>query len=406
MEQITLSICIPTYNRARYLAVLLGMLAETLGGFDHSYELVISDNASTDKTEEVVNSYMGLLPIRYFRQHTNIGAEGSLLFATSQAQGQLFMYLADDDFIDLQGLTQAIDLLMKHPESVALYAPWRLYDLVNNTNQGTFYSQPADILIQKDDYASLVKHIIAHRVWPEISIVRTELFRRIMPKFNSLAYWAFTIPCDYLTCGHILFAATPFYISISSYFSDEVRGQAGHLETESAWDRYRGGWEYMLGRAIENLTNEEIGIIRNGIDRMVVDRMTVALRLRWHGKNDPIDNYYLACRLRGLGAQAMLPATMDSIRSKAALWFATHDTSLLRGTDSICCVGSFSYDVLTALRSQTEIVITSHETMPMDLNNAVVLLSGDLAGHPVDIDRERARGNKLIAEADLMRKFN
>jgi hypothetical protein len=382
------------------------MLSETLGSFKHSYELVISNNASSDNTEEVIDSFMGRLPIRYFRQPSNIGAEGSLLFAISQAKGQLFMYLADDDFIDLQGLTQAVDLLINHPESVALYAPWRLYDLVNNTNQGTFYSQPTDVLIQKDDYASLVKHIVTHQVWPEISIVRTELFRRILPKFNSLAYWAFTIPCDYLTCGPILFSATPFYISISCYFSDEVRGQAGHLETESAWDRYRGGWEYMLGRAIASLTQQEIVNIRNGIDRMVVDRMVVALRLRWHGEKDPIDNYYLACRLRGLGAQARMPTTMDSIRTKAALWFATHDTSLLRGTESICCVGGFNSDVLAALRSQTEIVILSHDTIPVDLNNAVVLLSGDFANHRVDVDRERARGNKLISEADLMRKFS
>lgn len=406
MEKVTLSICIPTYNRARYLLVLLGMLAETLGGFHHSYELVISDNASDDNTEEVIRSFMGRLPIRYFRQATNIGAEGSLLFAISKAQGQLFMYLADDDFIDLEGLSQAVNLLINHPESIALYAPWRLFDLVNNTHQGTFYAQPTDVLIQKDDYASLVKHVVAHQVWPEISIVRTQLFRRLLPKFNSLAYWAFTIPCDYLTCGDILFSATPFYISISRYFSDEVRAQAGHVETESAWDRYRGGWEYMLGRAIASLTQEEIVIVRNGVDRMVVGRMAVALRLRWHGEKDPIDNYYLACRLRGLGALATLPVTMDSIRTKAALWFATHDTNLLRGTESICCVGNFNSDVLTALRSQTEIVISSHDTVPVDLNNAMVLLSGDFADHHIDVDRENARGNKLLAEADLMRRFS
>jgi glycosyltransferase involved in cell wall biosynthesis len=405
MEQITLTICIPTYNRARYLSVLLGMLAESLGDFKHPHEIVISDNASTDNTEEIVRSFVGRLPIRYFRQISNIGSESSLIFAIEQAKGQFVMYLADDDFVDIQGLTVAIDSLTSHPEAVALYAPWRLYDLVNNTNQGTFYSQPADILIQRNDYASLVKHVVAHRVWPEISIVRTESFKRVMPKFNSLAYWAFTIPCDYLTCGQILFSATPFYISISSYFPDETRGQAGHEETESAWDRYRGGWEYMLGRAIANLTQEEIAIIRTGIDRMVIDRMAVALRLRWQNTKDPVDSYYLACRLRGLGAQARLPTTMDNIRSKAAIWFATHDTSLLRGVNSICCVGKFDSDILTVLRSQTEMMVTSSDTIPAHLNDGVVLLSGEFDDHAIDVARQSEQGNKLIAEADLMRKF-
>lgn len=406
MKQVTLTICIPTYNRARYLLVLLGMLVETLGVFSHSYELVISDNASSDNTNEVVDSFKERLPIRYFRQPTNIGVESSLLFAIAQAEGQFFMYLADDDFIDIHGLTQAIDLLMIHPQTVALYAPWRLFDLLNNVNHGTFYSQPTDVLVQMNDYASLVKHVVAHRIWPEISIVRTELFRRITPKFNSFAYWAFTIPCDYLICGNVLFSSTPFYVSISNYFADEIRGQAGHFETETGWDRYRGGWEYMLGRAIANLTQEEISILRNGIDRMVIDRMSVALRLRWHGEKDPIDNYYLACRLRGLGAEKLLPVPMDNIRSKAALWFATHDPTLLNGADSIYCVGAFNPDLVTALSSMTEIAIRSAGEIPVLLENAVVLLSGEFTDHPINIDHERARGNKLIAEADLMRRFS
>ena len=405
MKELTLSICIPTFNRARYLAVLLNILAETQDALQYSYELIITDNASTDQTEDVVRGFMQRLPIRYFKQPTNIGPESNWLFAMAQANGKYFLYLADDDSLDMHELTRSVQLLIEHPEAAVLYAPWKLFDLVNNADCGTFYSQSSDILVRKGDFASLIKNVVSNRVWPEVAIGRTELFRRLMPKFNCLSYWAFTVPCEYLTYGHIIFSKTPFYVSITNYFADEVREQCGLLETESAWDRYRGGWEYMLGRAISNLTQEEIPILRAGLDRMVIDRMAVALRLRLQGGSDPIDNYYLACRLRGLGAESMLPASLDDIRSKAAQWFVTHDSTLLSEAESICCVGGFDPSVVAVLRGQTQLPVASSVDMPEGLENAVVLLKGEFSDHRVNVDQERRRGNKMTAEADLMRKF-
>ena len=54
-----LSICVPTYNRSRYLASLLEGLVAQIGDFPHPFELVISDNASTDDTPAVVCALLG-----------------------------------------------------------------------------------------------------------------------------------------------------------------------------------------------------------------------------------------------------------------------------------------------------------------------------------------------------------
>ena len=48
------SICIPTYNRARYLDSLLSSLADSLTEFPHSFEVVVADNCSEDNTQDVV----------------------------------------------------------------------------------------------------------------------------------------------------------------------------------------------------------------------------------------------------------------------------------------------------------------------------------------------------------------
>jgi glycosyltransferase involved in cell wall biosynthesis len=405
MNNITLSICIPTFNRARYLSVLLRTLQDGLLNFSYSYQIVISDNASTDNTAEVVSAFFDKLPIKYFKQAKNSNAERNYLFTLDHADGILLMYLADDDMLDFPALARAVGVMLSQPDAVALYAPWRLFDMVNNKHMGYFYSQPDDLMVGKNDHAGLVKHVVQHGVWPEISIVRADLFRRARPSINPLAYWAFTIPCEYLSYGHVIFLKDTFYISITNYFADDSRTQNGHLEVLDAWDRYRGGWEYMLARAGNQLSDNDLTVLRAGIERQVIGRMQVALRLRWHGQKDPVESYFLASRLRGLGAEALLPAPFFDIRSKAAFWFLTHDNLLTNEVDGFCCVGEFDVQILTLLRNFTTLPVTLLLVFPDDIERSIVLLKGELADHAINLDRARSRGNKIVAENDLARKF-
>ena len=63
MSQVKLSICIPTYNRAPFLEKALNYFVE-LYQFSFKYEIVISDNASTDSTREIVDRFIAKgLPI-------------------------------------------------------------------------------------------------------------------------------------------------------------------------------------------------------------------------------------------------------------------------------------------------------------------------------------------------------
>ncbi len=72
-EKPLLSICIPTYNRAEYLAKSLDTLV-CLPEFNSSeVEVVISDNASTDNTQEVAKKYLDQYSnIHYYRNDENI----------------------------------------------------------------------------------------------------------------------------------------------------------------------------------------------------------------------------------------------------------------------------------------------------------------------------------------------
>lgn len=91
------SIGLPVFNGEKYLAVAIeSVLAQTYGAF----ELVISDNASTDRTQDICESFAGRDPrIRYFRQPVNRGAGFNYNFVFHESRGRYFRWLAHDDFL-------------------------------------------------------------------------------------------------------------------------------------------------------------------------------------------------------------------------------------------------------------------------------------------------------------------
>ena len=91
------SIGMPTYNRADgYLPLALdSALAQDYANL----EIIVSDNASTDGTEEFVRS-KGDSRIRYFRHPESIGGTNNFNFCVEQARGAYFLLFHDDDLID------------------------------------------------------------------------------------------------------------------------------------------------------------------------------------------------------------------------------------------------------------------------------------------------------------------
>jgi len=91
------TIAIPTYNRANgYLRQAIDCSVKQTY---RNIEIIISDNCSTDNTEEVVKSFNDPR-IRYFRQDKNIGMYNNENFCVQQAKGDFFLLLCDDDLID------------------------------------------------------------------------------------------------------------------------------------------------------------------------------------------------------------------------------------------------------------------------------------------------------------------
>ena len=114
------SIGLPVYNREGLIAQTLdSLLAQTFKNF----ELIISDNLSTDKTEEICRKYAARdSRIKYIRQEKNLGMLGNFNFVKQEAKGKYFLWTASDDMCEAQFIEVLVDELEKDSDLVLVMA--------------------------------------------------------------------------------------------------------------------------------------------------------------------------------------------------------------------------------------------------------------------------------------------
>ncbi|MDU1904884.1 MAG: glycosyltransferase family 2 protein [Dysgonomonas sp.] len=107
-----LSITIPTYNRAKFLDDSLSSLYEQLSEGNLPVEVIISDNCSTDNTEEVVNKYIKKgFDINYIKNSSNLGMDGNFTQCFRLASGKYVWLLGDDDYLKEGSLSKIVEIL-------------------------------------------------------------------------------------------------------------------------------------------------------------------------------------------------------------------------------------------------------------------------------------------------------
>lgn len=116
-----LTIAIPTVNRAKLLPhAIESALAQT----SSEIEIIVSDNGSTDDTPAVIERYVGRDSghrIRTFRHPATMSAAKHGRFLIEQAQGQFFVGLSDDDFLEPGFASEVLALYDRHPELSFVY---------------------------------------------------------------------------------------------------------------------------------------------------------------------------------------------------------------------------------------------------------------------------------------------
>ena len=111
MNNILLTVGIPTFNGQEYLAHAIESVLSQLNENNLcSVEIVISDNASTDDTEQIVQRFVLEYPntVRYHRNDDNLGFDRNVDNLFRIASGQYVEILGDDDYL----ANGALDLIL------------------------------------------------------------------------------------------------------------------------------------------------------------------------------------------------------------------------------------------------------------------------------------------------------
>ncbi len=121
-----ISVTLPVFNGERYLAqAIRSILDQTYRDF----ELIISDNASIDRTEDICRSFEAQdRRIRYVRQPRNIGASPNFNVCYALASGEYFKWAAHDDYLEPEYLADCVAALDAEPDAVLCQSLVRLID--------------------------------------------------------------------------------------------------------------------------------------------------------------------------------------------------------------------------------------------------------------------------------------
>ena len=125
MEEPELTIGIATYNGERFLeAVLESIMLEATG---KPIEVLISDNASTDRTAEIASAFQERYPgqVRHVRNATNIEFDGNVDNVVRKARGRFVWTMADDDFLLPGAADKVLSVIRAEPDLALIFANFK-----------------------------------------------------------------------------------------------------------------------------------------------------------------------------------------------------------------------------------------------------------------------------------------
>ena len=189
LTDLKLSIGLPVYNGEKFIRKCLdSILAQTFSNF----EIIISDNASTDDTQTICQEYSKKdKRIRYIRQENNIGLLPNFNFVLDQAKNEFFMWIGVDDYMLSTYVKKNLEILTSNPNVVGSVSKVDYYNFSENqidkidskfisfTKKLRTRFKKLDIFSISGNYEQKVRSYLNHSTCQVIySIFRTEKLRK------------------------------------------------------------------------------------------------------------------------------------------------------------------------------------------------------------------------------------
>ena len=207
MNKLRLSIGIPVHNGAEFLGETIeSYLGQTFSDF----ELIISDNASTDNTETIAHRYAARdSRVRYVRNAVNIGANQNFNQVFALGNAEYFKWAASDDLCKPEFLARCIEELEADP-SVVLACTNTLFFDANGlrpdlTDPG--WNLRSDSAVERLRYAMFANHWVNSLA----GVIRRSALERthLLPKFAGGDY---CLMAELAAQGKLVQIAEPLFL--------------------------------------------------------------------------------------------------------------------------------------------------------------------------------------------------
>ncbi|QLE56101.1 glycosyltransferase family 2 protein [Nostoc sp. TCL26-01] len=194
-----LTIAIPTYNRAELLDQQLTWLANAVKGFEADCEILVSDNCSTDNTQDIIQKWQQQLDNITFKSHKhpeNLGVMKNIMYCLSSAETKYVWTIGDDDPVQDRAIPYVINKIKQHEDLGLLF--------LNFSGRNKITGQPvypptiignrwfdADCEDGCGDSKAIFEYCFAKSVGAVIflsaSIYRTDLVKQALKKWTDAA---------------------------------------------------------------------------------------------------------------------------------------------------------------------------------------------------------------------------
>ena len=275
-----LTLGLPVYNGERYLAASLdALLAQTFTDF----QLIISDNGSTDRTGEIARHYEAADPrVRYVHHPENRGSTFNHNYVVEQARGEFFKWVSDDDLYAPDLLQRCIDALDSRPEIVLAHAWTAFIDDAGTITDPIEYALTTDVPDPVERFRSVLYTDGGDDIY---GVIRTSVLRQIAP-FGSY-HWA-------------------------------DRTFVGELALHG---RFHNVPDYLYFRRDHPMRTSRVG--RNNIRRRCA-RLDPARGNRWRHPVVRLVGEYLLAFLAAISRAPISPRDRWRCRKELAVWVARH----------------------------------------------------------------------------------
>lgn len=167
------SLGMPVYRGERFIREAVeSILAQSFQDF----ELIISDNASTDRTEEICREYAAQdRRIRYYRNPQNFGAAWNYNRVFELSSGEYFKWVAHDDIHTSDFLSKCVEVLDRDPSVILCHSKVKIVDEQGNFLQTYNVSLNTDSPKPQDRFHELLSKHLCYQIF---GVIRSRALKK------------------------------------------------------------------------------------------------------------------------------------------------------------------------------------------------------------------------------------